>query len=301
MKPDENLWFDPNENKWHSHPAIERSKARDFMKRQLLANLSCRGYLEKQWFILGGDFNRSSDGSVHSYMARMGGTGILDYAYRFADDPYEWLRLGYASYIGPFGLVNAGLPEQEYGYWYPGEEKDGAIGQAFTTAKYGRLWIQQEEARGSWCYCGEGDLGFCAITRTAATWLVADPLFGWGVYGGNLSENAQEFLVYSNDGTRIRFRIVNDTIRAGIELDRDNWSATTPVAVRRDMRSITLALENATGDSHTTRVKVENVKGIKRPGMTLDNRPVSCTQDRYKDYIFEIPVTSGTHTLRIAW
>jgi hypothetical protein len=300
MQADENLWYDPNEGKWYSHPLVTKEKAREFMERQHYANLSCRGYLEKQWFLLGGDFNRSSDGSVHSYMARMGGTSILDYGYRFAADPYEWLRLGYASYLGPFGLVNAGTSEQGYGYWYPGEDKDGAIGQAFTSLKYGRPWILQDEARGPWRYCGEGDLGMCAITRTAATWLVNDPLFGWIVYGGNVSEEAKQFAVYPDDGARIRFRIVAADIRLGLEIDRDNWSATSPLTVQKDLKGLKFQLENTGGNTHTTRLKVE-MKGAKSPRLTLNGRPVAATRDRYENYLFELPVEAAANTIALTW
>jgi hypothetical protein len=90
---------------------------RDFMERQHYANLACRGVLENQWFLLGSDFFRSSDWSAMSYMARMGGWSVLDYGLRYADTPYDWIRLGYASYLDPFGLVNAGDEESDYGYW----------------------------------------------------------------------------------------------------------------------------------------------------------------------------------------
>jgi hypothetical protein len=301
MQPDENLWFDRNAQKWHSHPVVTQEKARDFMERQHYAGLACRGYLEKQWFILGGDFNRSSDGSVHSYMARMGGTGILDYGYRFAENPYEWIRLGYASYLGPYCVVNTGTPESDYGYWYPGKEKDGAMGQALTTVKFGRPWILTEESRGPWRFCGEGDLGMCAITRTAVAMLVEDTIFGWTIFGGNMSEEKKQFLVYPDDGTRTRFRIVNDKLRLGLELERDNWSATRPILVDKDMKGMELTLDNGTGNRHTTRLLLD-AKGASAPRLLADGKRIATsTRDKYGNYVFEIPVSEPQTTLNVTW
>ena len=300
MKPDVNLWFDHNTEKWYSHSVVTKAAARDFMERQHFAGVACRGYLEKQYFTFGGSFNRSSDGSVQCYMARMGGTSILDYGYHFADDPYEWLRLGYASYLAPYCVVNTGTSESNYGFWYPGKEKDGAMGQAFTSVKFGTPWIRTEEARGPWRYCGEGDLGMCAITRTAVTMLVDDPIFGWSIFGGNMTEEQNQFAVYPDDGTRTRFRIVNDKIRLGVELDRDNWSATQPIIVNKNMKSMELKLENGTGNRHTTRLTVD-AKGARNPKLNVNGKNISSKQDRYGNWIFEFGVEGELSTLKFSW
>ena len=293
MKPDTNLWFDPNANKWYSHPVVTKAAARDFMERQLYAALACRSTLETQWFKLGGD-------NSFSYMARMGSSAILDYGYRFAEDPYEWLRLGYAGHIGPFGLVNTGTPETNYGFWFPGKDKDGALGQNFISSKVGRNWGGTDELRGPSRYCGEGDLGLCAITRTAVTMLVNDPIFGWTAFGGNLTEDTSRFSVYSDDGARIRFRIVNDNIRVGLELDRDNISGTQPVIVNKDLKSMELKLENGSGNKHTTRITVD-MKGASNPRLTADGKNISSKRDRYGNWIFDVPVEKSEALLKMTW
>ena len=300
MKPDENLWYDHNTEKWYSHPVVTQSAARDFMERQHWAGVACRGYLEKQYTLLGGSFNRSSDGSIHCYMARMGGASILDYGYRFADDPYEWLRLGYASYLGPYCVANTGTPESNYGYWYPGKDKDGAIGQAFTSVKFGTPWIRTEESRGPWRYCGEGDLGMCAITRTAVSMLVDDPIFGWTVFGGNMSEDQKQFIVYPDDGIRTRFRVINNKIRLGLELDRDNWSSSKPILVSKNMRSMELSLENGIGYKHSTRLTVE-ANGVRNPSLSVDGKNISSERDRYGNYVFEFPIVQQECNLKLTW
>jgi hypothetical protein len=140
----------------------------------------------------------------------------------------------------------------------------------------------------------------CAITRTAVAMLVEDPIFGWSIYGGNLSEEPKQFAVYPDDGTRTRFRIVNDKIRIGLELDRDNWSATQPIIVNKDLKSMELKLENATGNKHTTRLTVD-AKGARTPRLSADGKNITPTRDRYGNYVFEVPVEGQVSVLKLAW
>jgi len=259
---------------------------RDFMERQHYANLACRGVLENQWFLLGSDFFRSSDWSAMSYMARMGGWSVLDYGLRYADEPYDWIRLGYASYLDPFGLVNAGDRESDYGYWYPGKEKDGAMGQAFTPTKYGRAWIGTEEGRGPWRYCGEGDLGMCAITRTAATILVDDPLFGWTLYGGNLTEGKDAFSFIPEDGVSRSLYLVTDDRRVGIAIDRGHWSADTPVCVRRDQSRITLPVETG---GKTVTLTIDPLRDMRAPLVRAAGKRLQPRKDRYGRWLYTLP------------
>lgn len=300
MKPDRNLWFDKNTNRWYSHPEVSRAKAREFMERQHYANLSSRGVLENQWYMLGSDFFHSSDGSLHSYMARMGGGSILDYGLRYADIPYDWIQLGYASYLGPYGLMNTGNAESGYGYWYPGKEKDGAMGQAFTPLKYGHPWIGNAEARGPWRYCGEGDLGMCAVTRVAATILADDPVFGWTVFGGRLNERDGQFLVLPDDGVRQKFWLVHREGRMGLELDRDNWSADSPLIISKDLQYIELPLVSGTETMHHTFLKI-TVSGGQIPVVWLDGRKVAMARKEGNVCFWKVPVSGKGGTLRLQW
>ena len=113
------------------------------------AGLAVRGWLEPGYYLLGSDFTGSSDVGALSYMANMGGWGMLDYALRFAPSPWDWLQLGYASYLSSWALMNTGRPDTNYGYWFPGPENDGASGWQFMTAKFGRAWIRKDVPRGS--------------------------------------------------------------------------------------------------------------------------------------------------------
>ena len=77
-------------------------------------------------------------------MSQMGGWSILDYGLHFAKDPTDYLRLGYASSLSSWALVNSGTAESGYGYWFPGKANDGATGGGFMPEAMGRAWIGKE-------------------------------------------------------------------------------------------------------------------------------------------------------------
>ncbi len=296
MKPDTNLWFDKNREVWYSHPSVSRDAARDFMNRQNLAALAVRGWLETKYFLLGSDFTYSSDNHCLSYMARMGGWSILDYAIRFASIPYEWLQLGYASYLAPYALMNTGTPESGYGFWFPGRENDGAMGWAFMESKRGNAWIRKEIDRGAWFYDGEADLGNGAIFRTAQTVLTDDPLFGWFAYGGTLRKKGRSFLVEPRDGVRARFSAVTERAGFMVELERDGFASQRELAIDKKLGRMEFLLENRSGDSHNTKVRITGNARIK---LRIDGRRVKESVDENGAKLFILPVTNKQHKISV--
>lgn len=259
MQPDTNLWYDVRLKKWYSHPTVKREDSREFMDRQLAAGLCVRGWLETSYYQLGADPGLS-------YMAAMGGWGILDYALDFSDRPTDWLQLGYASYLSSWCLVNSGPPESDYGFWFPGKENDGAAGWQFTSSKVGNAWMGSSypggvmEPRGPWHYDGEIDLGFGGALRMARTVLTRDPVFDWFAYGGTLTAERDNLAIVPRDGLRQRFdAIIPDQQnsqatpqRLKIELDRDGFAAEQPILADKALNKISFTLENRTGDGHMT-------------------------------------------------
>lgn len=112
---------------------ITRADARRFMEYQMAANLFCRGWLEPAYYHLGSDYRGSGNSYNLSYMSQMGGWAVLDYGLNFASDPAPYLRLGYASYLSAWALMNTGTAESNYGYWYPGRGNDGGGWRRFRT------------------------------------------------------------------------------------------------------------------------------------------------------------------------
>jgi hypothetical protein len=254
MEADTNLWYDVKLKKWWSHPEVNKDEAREFMDQQHLAGLAVRGWLENKYFLLGSDFTTSSDKHCLSYMARMGGWSILDYGLKFAENPFDWLQLGYASYLSAWSLMNTGDEESNYGYWAPGKKNDGATGWAFMASKSGRAWIRKDVERGAWFYDGEQDLGHGSAVRMAATILAEDPIFGWFAYGGILSRDRNNYHVIPEDGLRTRFWVVTKTQRLGIELERDGFKKQHKIGWDQKKEKLSGIIENRTGSKHLTRV-----------------------------------------------
>ncbi len=286
----DDLWFDTNVGVSRSYPRITPEEGLRFMEEQHAAGLAVRGWLPPRYYQLGADASMS-------YMARMGGWSILFYGLEFAEDPHDWLQLGYASYLSSFALMNAGPPETGYGFWHPGPENDGALGWAFQTSKHGRPWIQQNEDRGAWRYDGEGNLGMGAVTRTAATILTEDPLFGWLAYGGRLEESEEGFQVQPLDGVRVRFWVVGDDHRLGLELERDGWSRTSPVRVTDGLDRLDLVVENRTGGEHVTRLFLDGV-GTAEWAVRIDGTELDAGQRGHRT-LYELPITRSEHQLTV--
>jgi len=226
-----------------------------FMNFQLLLNMSDRGWLETTYYQLGSDY-RGSLSYLLSYMSQMGGWSILDYALNFAKDPTDYLRLGYASSLSSWALVNSGTAESGYGYWYPAKENDGATGGGFVPEAMGRGWIGKQMSRGAWYYSAEEDVGYCGALRTHATIVAQDPVFGEMAYGGVLTRKGKSVEVIPRDGLRIRFHVVRGDERLHMVLDHDGYAAERPVVVDDGLGRIQFTLENRAGRAHETGLRI---------------------------------------------
>ncbi len=137
----------------------------------------------------------------------MGGWAVEHNALHASRVPDATVRLGYASYLSAFALMNTGTPESNYGYWFPGAENDGGSGGGFEPAAYGMTWRGQPHHRGSWYYSSESDLGYCGAVRTAATVVADDPVFGRFCFGGEMQETPSSLEIVPRDGVRRRLHL----------------------------------------------------------------------------------------------
>jgi hypothetical protein len=178
------------------------------------------------------------------YMSQMGGWSILDYALYYAPNPWPYLRLGYASLLSSWALMNTGTPESNYGYWYPGPENDGAAGSAYVPAAYGSNWFGKQQPRGAWQYSGELDLGFGAALRSTAVIVADDPIFGRIAYGGALARSGGDICVTPQDGVGRRFHFLDARQRIHVAIDRDGFATEKSICFDEKLQRITFALEN---------------------------------------------------------
>ena len=257
MKPDSNLWYDKNAKKYRSHPVVSKDSALKFMDRQIEANIALRGWLEPTYYFYGSDYRGKSDSYTLSYMSQMGGWAILDYALNYSKSPADHFRLGYASYLSSFALMNTGTEKSGYGFWYPGKENDGATGWAFEPQKFSANWLQKKQGRGPWVYDGEIDLGYAGATRAAATIVVDDPVFGLMAYGGDLKFKKDTLSVTPKDGLRIRFFDRSNKSKLAIVFNRDGFAENLPILLGKGYVSFTI--ENRTLNMHETAVQISGL------------------------------------------
>lgn len=240
LQPDENLWYDKNLNRWYSHPTVKLEDAERFMKRQINANISMRGWLETSYYLLGSARVRSN---TLDYMSQMAGWSILDYGLYYTKEPAEHVRLGYASLLSSWALVNSGTAASNYGYWYAGQENDGAAGWCFQSLKHGQTWAFGESPRGIWAYCGEIDHGLAGGIRAAATVVIEDPIFGVVSLGGQLTQHGGAYSVTPRDGVRRRFHFLVGEHRLHLLLSSDGFKKAEPILINDGLAEIQFKLE----------------------------------------------------------
>lgn len=190
-----------------------------FAKYQMNCNVACRGYIENAYYITGSDIRGESSKYTLGYMSQMGGWAVLQEALYSEDSPFEMIRLGYTSLLSSFALINAGKAEDDYGYWFPGLDKQGASSGGFEAVPAGVTWMGQEHHKGVWIYGAETDLGYCAYLRGAAVIYVIDPEFGEVCYGGLLNKEHEKVEIIPIDAVSSRLHIVlKDDIRLHVIL-----------------------------------------------------------------------------------
>jgi hypothetical protein len=274
---------------------ISQDNAEQFMQTQLASNIFCRGWLEPAYYLLGSDYRSGGGNSFTlSYMSQMGGWSVLDYALNYAKDPDWYLRLGYASYLSAWALMNTGTSESNYGYWYPGKENDGGTGGGFEPAPYGQTWLNQPHHRGPWYYSSEADLGYSGALRTAATIIADDPLFGRFCFGGLWRKTSSGIEVTPRDGVRRRFHALLGNNKLHLILNSDRFSNSTPIILKEDLSEIRFRLESDNPTKHLTRM---NIAGLKSGTYSLkaSNKTVESFEIKeQKETVIDVPIDSDT-------
>lgn len=223
--------------------------SRTFDERQFQSNLFCRGWLEPSYYYLGSDY-RTTGGNAYtlSYMAQMGGWAVLDHALEDAGTPHPLFRLGYASTLSSWALMNSGTAATNYGYWYPGKANDGGAGGGFEPAALGETWLEQPHHHGSWYYSCEIDLGFCGALRAASTMVADDDLFGRIVYCGQMEQRDGIMTILPRDGVRRRFHARLGGLNLDLELAGGaRFSATHPLELAASFDRLNIVVEHPAG------------------------------------------------------
>ncbi len=276
-----------------TNSGIPLANAEKFLNTQIAANIFCRGWLEPAYYYLGSDY-RAGAGNAYtlSYMSQMGGWAVLDYALNFATNPCPYLRLGYASSLSSWALMNSGTPQSNYGYWYPGKADDGGAGGGFEPAPYGTTWLDQPHHRGAWYYACEMDLGYCGALRTAATILADDPIFGRFCFGGDWSEHHGRIQIRPKDGLRRRFHAMLDNGRIDFVSDTDRFPHDQPLVLKQDLTEMRFQLESDNPGPHIARIHLSAPAG---PYTVRDRHGfIAQVQLTGNEAVLELPMDGGT-------
>jgi hypothetical protein len=232
-----------------STPGITQEATREFSSKQIRDNLFCRGVIEKAYYYYGSDYRAGAGNSFTlSYMSPMGGWGVLNHALYDRAIPDATIRLGYASFLSSWSLMNTGTRESGFGYWFPGEANDGGTGGGFEPAAYGVTWLGQPHQRGAWYYSCETDLGYCGALRSAATIVADDPIFGRFCFGGEMSFEKASLHIIPRDGVRRRLHLRTAGQTIDFELTGARFAKEQPIQWFTDQKRFRFTLETeATG------------------------------------------------------
>ena len=280
----------------HRIATVTPEAAKRFADFQLSLNMADRGWLETTYYQLGSDY-RGSSTYLLSYMSQMGGWAILDHGLHVAADPTDYLRLGYASSLSAWALVNSGTKESGYGAWFPSANNDGAAGGGFMPEPLGRAWIGKPMARGAWFYSAEEDVSYCAAIRTHATVVTIDPALGEIAYGALLTRKGATVHVIPRDGLRVRFHVVRGSQRFHMTLDHDGYAGDQPVVVSDDLSRIQFTLENRSGGPHQTGLSLEGLPAGEYEVAVDGKRVGSLTSPSLASGTIALPITSAATSL----
>ena len=254
-------------------PGTTPEDAKRFAETQIRANLFCRGVVEKAYYYYGSDYRAGGgDGFTLTYMSPMGGWGVLDHALRDRREPDATIRLGFASILSSWSLMNTGTRESGFGYWFPSEENDGGTGGGFEPAAYGMTWLGQAHHRGPWYYSSETDLGYCGALRAASTIVADDPVFGRFCFGGEMRGENSSLEIIPRDGVRRRLHLRTEGQQIDFELTGARFAKEQPIHWSVGQRKFLFPLETETTGSGEVQMAVA--------GLPAGVYKVSCGQQK---------------------
>lgn len=288
IAPQEQLWYDKNEQKWHTYKSLDRTKVDSFMQNQLDGNLAIRGLYEYDFNHLGTAWGGGKDNL--DYMSQMGGVALLDYAYRFANAPERYINWGYNSLLSSWALVNTGTNDTNYGYWFPGETNDGAAGWVYSPYQHSYLWDLKlvKQKRGPLRYDGEIDHGLTSGIHSAGVYVLKDSDFGMVAYGGNAEVDKKgNMTVIPYDGVRRQLRFLAP-VRMTVELKKDGFMKNHAISYKDS--KLCFSIENREGNEHYTAVTIESGAFLPHVSLQASGEQVSVSKLSSGVYEANIPV-----------
>jgi hypothetical protein len=255
--------------------------------------------VEKAYYYYGSDYRAGGgDGFTLTYMSPMGGWGVLDHALHDRQEPDASVRLGFASILSSWSLMNTGTQESGFGYWFPSEENDGGTGGGFEPAAYGMTWLGQPHHRGPWYYSSETDLGYCGALRAACTIVADDPVFGRFCFGGEMRAENGSLEIIPRDGVRRRLHLRTEGELIDFDLRGARFAREQPVRWFTGQHRFHFALETEPTGSGAVQIAIA--------GLPAGAYKVSCGEQKIelrpgdgKPLLLRVPAGSSKTVVEI--
>jgi hypothetical protein len=238
------------------------------------------------YYYYGSDYRGGAgDAFTLTYMSPMGGWGVLNHALYDHREPDATVRLGYASILSSWSLMNTGTKESGFGYWFPSEANDGGTGGGFEPAAYGMTWLGQPHHRGPWYYSSETDLGYCGALRSAATIVADDPVFGRFCFGGEMHAEKTSLKIIPRDGVRRRLHLRTAGQQIDLELTGARFAKEQPIQWSIDQQKFRFMLETETTSNGEAQLVIT--------GLPMHSYKIICGEEKVEFH------PDGTKALRI--
>lgn len=213
---------------------------------------ACRGH-EPVWYYYSDPVTLNGENWWQfQYTVSLAGYCMDDWIRHHSTTPEVDERLSYAAKIANLNAINSGQIDSN-------PANLGAVAWTYQAMK-GNVYVNSFEPDTSTLHngwrqmAGEADLGLFGALRILSADVVTDPIFGLFGYGSDVSMAGSCYSVTPKDGVFKRLNMISQKLY--VELDRDRYKGAT-VSASNDY--LGFALENQTGEAHTTNVMVDGL------------------------------------------
>lgn len=225
----------------------------DLMNEVDSSNRGTRSYIPT-WFLYGSDiFGNNQSTILLRYMTQLGGLSLIDHAINYSDDPANDMQVAYGSYNAGWAIVNSGyFSDCEENHYAVGWHIDQEQNKYFNNDRNLNILLK----KGLVAISNEGHFGLWGGLLQACSVLVEDPDLGLYCYGGNLTENEEEYTIVPTDGFARRIYLCDGERRLSCISGIDKIERFT---VNNENGSISIALSNSAGMDHSEKITISGV------------------------------------------
>ncbi|HTQ04025.1 MAG TPA: DUF5695 domain-containing protein [Polyangiaceae bacterium] len=232
--------------------AAKESGDTDILSKVNAKTRACRGE-QPAWYYYADPVTLNGENWWQfQYTAALAGSCMDDWARFHSTTPELDERLSYAAKLANLTAINSGQIDAD-------AANLGAVAWTYQAMK-GNVYVYSFEPENSTLHngwrqmSGEADLGLFGALRILSADVAVDPIFGVVGYGSDVSKAGDCYAVTPRDGVFKRVNLITEKLY--VELSRDRYASAT-LSAKNDY--VGLALENQTGDAHTTTLTIQGL------------------------------------------